>query len=657
MRFGTDGIRAKEECFTREYLGKIAQAVYSCYGKIEVCLARDTRISGKRILDDLKYWLGIVGIKVYDLGVAPTPTLAYMTKIKGCMLGIMVSASHNPPEYNGLKFFTRRGAKLSEMEEKRLERAISACYLPQGREKGVVSTIDTTEYENWLKSLVGARFKGMRVGLDLCYGATTRVAKRIFEDLGCRVYAINEEGNGEKINVDCGATCLVPLLDIERKKNVDIAFAYDGDGDRAICVKGGKIYDGDQLLYALFRYLSEHNLEKNEVVVGTLNSNLGLEKALENRGVEFIRAGVGDKFVYDEMVNRGANLGGESSGHIIVKKYAETGDGILVSLLVALLDRERGLDCLSDLVLFPKEEREIIVNQDQMEEFKNSKSIKQYLREQERGDLRVVVRASGTEPKIRVMVESERYESAREKAEEIQFFLENELLKQESLNNNKNAIKDAQICENSIINCDKLAKRGVRILCPEKTYVESSVEIGEGSVVHPFCVLRGNTKIGKNVTIYPFCDLTDTTIGDGADLRSTYAIQAEIGEGATVGPFTTLRKGAIIGKECRVGDYVEVKNSTLGDGVKVAHLAYVGDAVVGSKTNVGCGTVFANYNGKIKRKTEVGERVFIGCNANLIAPLNIGDDVFIAGGTTVTRDVPSGKFVISRCEQETLDRR
>lgn len=181
--------------------------------------------------------------------------------------------------------------------------------------------------------------------------------------------------------------------------------------------------------------------------------------------------------------------------------------------------------------------------------------------------------------------------------------------------------------------------------------VDFTAEIADGAVVYPYNRLKGYTKIGRNAVVFSFNDLVDTVVGEGVDIRSTFATSATIGDFTTVGPFTTLRKGAVIGSHCRVGDYVEIKNATLGDGTKCAHLAYVGDATVGERVNVGCGTVFANYNSKIKQHTDVDDDVFIGANTNLVAPVHVAKKCYIAAGSTVTGDLPEGVLCIARAHQ------
>ena len=196
-----------------------------------------------------------------------------------------------------------------------------------------------------------------------------------------------------------------------------------------------------------------------------------------------------------------------------------------------------------------------------------------------------------------------------------------------------------------------LSKQNILVLDPNSLYIESTVQIGEGSIIYPMVTLKGKTKIGKNCKIHPYNMLEDTLIGDNTEVHSSFSQGAQIGANCSIGPFATLRKGAVIGDFCRVGDYVEIKKSTLKDNVKVAHLAYIGDSFIDQHTNVGCGTVFANYDGKQKRSVRVGSNVFIGANVNLIAPLNIGNNVTIAAGSTVTKDLEDNSLCIARSRE------
>lgn len=198
---------------------------------------------------------------------------------------------------------------------------------------------------------------------------------------------------------------------------------------------------------------------------------------------------------------------------------------------------------------------------------------------------------------------------------------------------------------------DRLSERDVLIYDPNTTYIDLDVEIEDGVIIHPMVVLRGRTHIHKNAVLFSNTELIDTEVGENVDIRSSFAIETKIGNNTTIGPFACLRKGADIGAYCRVGDFVEIKNSRISDGVKMAHLAYVGDSDVGENTNVGCGSVFANYNGRTKNRCKVGSNVFIGANTNLVAPVTVHDGAFIAAGSTITQDIPAGNFCIARSRQ------
>ncbi len=199
--------------------------------------------------------------------------------------------------------------------------------------------------------------------------------------------------------------------------------------------------------------------------------------------------------------------------------------------------------------------------------------------------------------------------------------------------------------------CQKWLDANVLIMDASTTYIEPTVVIGKGSIVYPNNWIQGNTIIGEGVVIYPYSNLVDTSISDASKVRSSFCVGAFVGKNCTIGPFACLRNGTHIGDNCRIGDYVEVKNSTLADNVKAAHLAYIGDSFVGPGTNVGCGAVFCNFDGKQKRGVQVGSNVFIGANANLVAPLTIGDGAFVAAGSTVTKDVPENSLCIARSKE------
>ena len=652
LSFGTDGIRGKGEYFNKDFLHRFGGAIYHVFGKIVVAVARDTRLSGERMEGELIKALRSYGISVLSFGVIPTPTLAYLTKAEGCDLGIMISASHNPPEYNGLKLFSGQGAKISEALEKEIEEALKGDLKPSEAVEGGFKACDAEKYYHYLKTIFKKELFGSSTLVDACYGATTTVLREIFSRLGIEGEIINGEGDGSKINVDCGATCLSALK--ERSKG--LSFAYDGDGDRVIAIKGERVYTGDEILYVLTKYFKKKDRDIKKVV-GTVTSNYALERALKREGVELIRSEVGDRNVYECAVREGAIMGAESSGHVLLREWGETGDGILVSLMLMLIDKECDIEALLDYTPYPSVEGYLLANREEKERLKSSNVKNEIMDYAKSVGVRVVVRASGTEDKIRIIVEGENGEKIEREYKIISELVSKVIYQNMENMDNKSRCLGNQNKEIIKANYEELRENGVSILEDSLTVIEEGVEIGRGSVIYPFTHLKAGTRIGENVKIFPFTDLEDTVVGSGAEVRSTYAVGAVIGECATVGPFATLRKGAVVGKGCRVGNYVEVKNATLGEGVKVAHLAYVGDASVGARTNVGCGTVFANYNGKVKRRTEVGEGVFIGCNANLIAPLKIGDNAYIAGGTTIREDVEEGSFVITKSENESKKRK
>ncbi|MBQ8178423.1 MAG: hypothetical protein IJ033_04440 [Clostridia bacterium] len=658
LKFGTDGIRARGDLFDDQFLGRFAKAIQKIYGTITLIIARDTRVSGEPIERGLSKHFKALGMGVRLAGVIPTPTLAFLTKSSGCDLGIMISASHNPPEYNGLKLFSGQGAKISLADEKEIEHALNEDLKGSYGVEGWVESMSTDSYVGYLQGIFGNRLKGLKVAVDTCYGSTFSVVPAVFGELGAQLSGINLDPDGSKINVECGATHVEQLLEYCKESECDVAFAYDGDGDRVIAIIDGKVLTGDDVIYLIARYFKLKGMLKSKTVVGTIMSNVGLERALEDKGIAFLRADVGDKYVYEEMVKSGAQIGGEDSGHVILKDYAETGDGLLTSLFIACIQKEIGVSNLLDMAKYPVKEDSLSLSPEQRERFVNTPKIGAFIEEISlKCGVRVVVRPSGTEPKLRIMVEGETYEKAKESALKIKDYLSAELSNNVGLESTKEALKGSQNTSYEKEDYSKFTNNGVVIIDANTTFIARGVKIGRGTTIYPFNYIAGDTVIGQGVNVFSYCDLTDTVIGDGVDIRSTYSLQATIGERSTVGPFATLRKGATIGKGCRIGDYVEVKNSVLGDGVKASHLTYVGDADVGARTNVGCGTVFANYNGKLKRRTEVGEGVFIGCNTNLIAPLKIGDGSYIAGGSTITEDIPSGKFSIARPIQKTMDKR
>lgn len=654
--FGTDGIRGFSTMFTSDFLEKTAQAVKAFYGKINVVIARDPRTGGADLVKTFSYFMAKAGIRVTDAGMLPTPALAYLTRARGAEIGVMVSASHNPPEYNGLKFFSGKGAKISTAEEEALEALIDSSVFRE--EEGGDYIVYDDGLEDYLTAVRAAfrpDLKGLKVLIDGASGAAGGAAAALFCGFGAAVTAVNAEGDGTRINVGTGAAHPEFLLKESTASDADIAFSYDGDGDRVMAAVKGKLIDGDRMMYAAAKYFSAKNMLSPPVLVGTVMTNMGMEKALSDIGITLKRTPVGDKYVSALMEEGGYPIGGERSGHIIFSAFESTGDGILTSLITAAAAKESGdIVAYSDYGEYPTATDEIAADEEGKKIFAGSAEIaafKAYLESDMDG--RIVARPSGTEPVIRLTAEEKDGEKAQKAVAEIKAYASTVIEMKKGVKapeSEKTATRSKNISHKKLKEAEE---KGVRIYSPETTFIADSVRLGRGAEIYPMCVIAGDTEIGENAKIYSFCDLTDTVVGEGAEVRSTFSTCAKIGARTTVGPFACLRAGAVIGSDCRVGDFVEVKNSSLSDGVKAAHLTYIGDADVGAKTNIGCGTVFANYDGVKKRRSRVGEKVFIGCNSNLIAPVEIGDGAYIAGGSTVTDDVPEGALCIAR-ERQTV---
>jgi|AGTN01.2.fsa_nt_gi Phosphomannomutase len=428
--FGTDGIRQKSDFFTDGFLRKAAFAAVKTAVIPKFFIGRDTRVSGERIERALAGHIASFGGEVIVGGVLPSPAAAYLARLNKCGYGIAVSASHNPPEYNGIKFFGPDGGKLSENEENAIEIEIDRAISGSG-ERGAGSSEDNINIDPYLSSLLSPLrslehpsplpLRGLRLIADAGDGAASSFIKPLFESAGAEVAVINGEGDGSKINVSSGATHPETLLKAMEGGDHGLGFTFDGDADRVLAIKGGKIFSGDQIIYAAARYFKEKGLMKTPIVVGTVMTNLGIENALKKSGINLLRAKVGDKYVLDLMREKGAAIGGEASGHVIFLDYANTGDGLLTALIAAKIEKEVGLDSYF-VEEYPQAERDILTSPENILKFKGSESIKAFL-SSFKFDGRIVVRPSGTEPKIRIMAEAESEEGAKAAAEEIRKFI------------------------------------------------------------------------------------------------------------------------------------------------------------------------------------------------------------------------------------------
>ena len=419
--FGTDGFRGvagKELTATHAF--KIGQLL-GYYLKNEknerpkAVIGKDTRLSCYMLEYGIASGLASVGVDTHLLHVTTTPSVSYVTTTDKFDIGIMISASHNPYYDNGIKILNAKGEKLNDKVTDKIEKYLdSKETVPFAKNDEIGKIVDYYEgrnrYIGYLISLAKSSFKKFKVGLDLANGSCHMIAKTVFESLGATVYVINNQPNGLNINENAGSTHIETLQKLVKENNLDIGFAFDGDGDRCICVDDkGEVVNGDKIMYLLAKDLKEKNELLTNTVVTTVMSNLGLYQALAKEGINYVQTNVGDRFVYENMSKNGHSLGGEESGHIILSKYATTGDGILTAIKIMdiLSDKKQKISyLLKDIFLLPQKTLNIKVK-DKNDAFNNEnlqklcKEIEQDLKSQGR----ILLRASGTEPKIRVMIE------------------------------------------------------------------------------------------------------------------------------------------------------------------------------------------------------------------------------------------------------------
>lgn len=411
--FGTDGLRGKvNEDLTFDVAYKVGNALSILKEKPTVLIGGDTRVSRSYLTAGLAGGAMSGGANVIDAGVVPTAGVAYLTRLIGADYGVVISASHNGGEYNGIKVFDKNGYKLGDKEEERIER----CFIhDKTNDFPLIGTYrqDLTlikKYREFLLSAVVRPFTGKIVVLDCAFGAAHRIAPEVFRRAGASVIAANCVNDGLSINKNCGAVYPQNLARKVLRYKADMGFAFDGDADRVIAVdERGDVIDGDMLLCALAKYFKKRNLLRGDAVVGTSHTNMAIEDELKAEGIDMIRTDIGDKYVLAKMREKGYSLGGEQSGHIILKDYATTGDGILTAIAVTnmLLQQDVTLSQGAKIALYPQVNKNVTVG-DKFRVINNAelgRQVAKYAAALD-GKGRLMIRASGTEPKIRVMVES-----------------------------------------------------------------------------------------------------------------------------------------------------------------------------------------------------------------------------------------------------------
>lgn len=440
--FGTDGVRgiANSELTARlAYdLGRAgAYVLTEGARKPKILVGMDTRISGYMLESALVAGILSVGAEAVCVGVVPTPAVAYLTRKYGADAGVVISASHNPVEYNGIKFFNSQGYKLSDELEDKIQSVIENGFLgvpsPTGEDLGrkVVEEAALEDYIDFVKSTIDIDFKGMKVALDCANGASYEAAVETFRSLGAEVVVINNDPDGVNINKNCGSTHPKELMEYVVKKGCDLGLAFDGDADRCLAVdEKGNLVNGDFIMAICGKYLKEQGKLNKDVVVVTVMSNLGLDIALNKENIKTVKTKVGDRYVLEEMVNEGYVLGGEQSGHVIFLEHNTTGDGLLTGLQLTAIVKKSSQK-LSELASMMKELPQVLVNAKVPNDKKDiheteveiANEIKK-IEERLHGVGRVLIRPSGTEPLVRVMLEGENQEEIDEMAHSLAKLIE-----------------------------------------------------------------------------------------------------------------------------------------------------------------------------------------------------------------------------------------
>lgn len=446
--FGTDGFRGEANVgLTADHAYTVGRFLGWYYGELKrqkgdtsaprVVIGKDTRRSSYMFEYSLVGGLVASGADAYLLHVTTTPSVAYVTRVDEFDCGVMITASHNPFYDNGIKLLNGNGEKMDEKTIGLVEDYIDGKLevfgkkwesIPFATKDSIGCTVDyvsgRNRYVGYLISLGLYSFKGMKVGLDCANGASWNIAKSVFDALGATTYVINDEPNGTNINNNAGSTHIEGLQKFVVEKGLDVGFAYDGDADRCLCVdEKGNVVNGDHILYVYGKYMKDKGELVNNTVVTTVMSNFGLYKAFDEAGIEYAKTAVGDKYVYEYMTENNCVIGGEQSGHIIFSKYATTGDGIMTSIKmmeVMLARKKKMSELCSPLTIYPQVLENIRVTDKTAAQNDPDVVAKVDAVAKDLGDSgRILVRESGTEPVVRVMVEAEDKETCRNYVESV----------------------------------------------------------------------------------------------------------------------------------------------------------------------------------------------------------------------------------------------
>ena len=442
--FGTDGVRGvANKDLTAELAVDLAIAAAHILGEIgafaghrpKAIVGQDSRASGDFLEAAVVAGLTSAGVDVYRVGVLPTPAISYLVKESGADLGVMISASHNPMPDNGIKFFARGGDKLADSVEAQIEAHLGEPWdRPTGKDVGRIINDDSAKekYLSHLLATIKTDLAGLKVVVDCANGAASFVAPLAYEKAGAKVTAISATPTGWNINENCGSTHLENLIAEVKKTGADLGVAHDGDADRCLLIDHqGQVIDGDYILMILANALMSENKLNKKTVVGTVMSNLGFVNAMEADGVAVVKTAVGDRYVLENMLVNNYSLGGEQSGHVILREFSNTGDGLLTALQVMQVVA-KSKKSLSELASKMQKYPQVLINVKDVkrEKLAASNKISNYIADQEKtlgSNGRILVRASGTESLIRVMVEAKEMQTAQRIADSIAELVRSEL--------------------------------------------------------------------------------------------------------------------------------------------------------------------------------------------------------------------------------------
>lgn len=586
--FGTDGMRFIFDKNSEELIKRLALSL-SVIQSEKLFIGRDSRNSGKTIENILNNYINKK--EMIFVGEISTPAICYLSYKYHC-LGIMITASHNPNIYNGIKIFNN-GEKISDDIIHQIEKMMDEVKETSAN-RDIITYQDKykQEYLNFLSNHINkSKHKFL---FDASNGSLSSYLEIISNKINNQNLVTNNHPNGENINDNCGSTNPQTLLREMKSNNFDFGFAFDGDGDRVIFAYKDKVYDGDAIIYMFSKTINC----KNGIALTTL-SNIGLINALEKNNIPVFISDVGDSNVIQNIIKHDLKIGGESSGHIIIKELLPTGDGLLNAInLINILENNSLDDLLKDFEYYPSYQVSFKINNP----FTIShpiikKLIKNYYDSYD--NIKIVLRKSGTENLIRLYVSS----------------------------NSKQTI---ELISNKIISYIKIIDNHILVDDFDANIIDYQ-SFFEGQVC-----LKGHNQIISSI-------IKNQTIIENSTIKNSI-----INESCHIGPYSHIRNNTIIQNNVKIGDFVELKNCHIDEGSKISHLTYLGDCIVGKNCNIGCGVISVNYDGQKKHQTKIGNNAFVGCNVNLIAPIVIEDNTYIAAGSTITKSLSKGSFAIAR---------